>query len=341
MSDFYQTLGLNPESNEQEIKRAYRQLAMQYHPDKNKAVDANQRFVAIQEAYDFLMDPNLRFQYDHRLKNGFATYTSSANNFTETYQNQSFTPKDRKYHRGKKPPERDLEQTFNNFETKYFSDFSLDFYAIGRVVLLGIPGVIISFYFSAPYFYEDSFMDKGDLFITCPFITFHLFVLIDFFLPNTKHYALLTKVVNHPFSSWQELFLKTTSGSVTELNYHNIKNVDWYKDRMYVCKSPVDFSIVQQFQIRKSFLFRMKFNVYGIVDNELKNLNLNDYKKVILCVFTVLQAFLLFLILSENFIEPLFFILLLALQIYHINYFFASNKLSFRRSFHDILRWLE
>ena len=65
MSDFYQALGVQRSASDEEIKKAYRKLAMTYHPDRNNgAKDAEERFKAITEAYDVLRDPNKRALYD-------------------------------------------------------------------------------------------------------------------------------------------------------------------------------------------------------------------------------------------------------------------------------------
>ena len=47
--DYYKVLGLTREASEQEVKKAFRQLARQYHPDKNKADDAEEKFREIAE----------------------------------------------------------------------------------------------------------------------------------------------------------------------------------------------------------------------------------------------------------------------------------------------------
>lgn len=62
--DFYEVLGLKRGASADEIKRAYRKLARQLHPDVNKAPDAAQRFAEVQEAYDVLSDEERRKQYD-------------------------------------------------------------------------------------------------------------------------------------------------------------------------------------------------------------------------------------------------------------------------------------
>ncbi len=62
--DYYQTLGVAKDASAEDIKRAYRKLARQYHPDINKAPGAEARFKEIGEAHDVLKDPEKRAAYD-------------------------------------------------------------------------------------------------------------------------------------------------------------------------------------------------------------------------------------------------------------------------------------
>ncbi|RKD23988.1 molecular chaperone DnaJ [Ammoniphilus oxalaticus] len=62
--DYYDVLGLDRSSSEDEIKKAYRKLARKYHPDVNKADDAEDKFKEVKEAYDVLSDAEKRTMYD-------------------------------------------------------------------------------------------------------------------------------------------------------------------------------------------------------------------------------------------------------------------------------------
>lgn len=64
MSDFYQLLNVSRDAGDTDIKKAYRRLAMEYHPDRNSSPDAESTFKAITEAYEVLRDPEQRALYD-------------------------------------------------------------------------------------------------------------------------------------------------------------------------------------------------------------------------------------------------------------------------------------
>jgi len=72
VSDFYALLGVPREATEVEIKKAYRKLAMEYHPDRNSAPESEARFKEITEAYEVLRDPQKRAAYDRYGKAGVA-----------------------------------------------------------------------------------------------------------------------------------------------------------------------------------------------------------------------------------------------------------------------------
>jgi len=71
--DYYEVLGLGKDASEQEIKKAYRKMAMQYHPDKNQGDKSSEdKFKEISEAYEVLSDPQKRRTYDQFGHAGFS-----------------------------------------------------------------------------------------------------------------------------------------------------------------------------------------------------------------------------------------------------------------------------
>jgi curved DNA-binding protein len=85
--DYYQILGVPRNASEAQIKKAYRKLAMQYHPDRNPGKEqwANERFKEINEAFGVLGDPQKRKQYDQ-----FGTVGNIGDIFGSPYTRTTF-----------------------------------------------------------------------------------------------------------------------------------------------------------------------------------------------------------------------------------------------------------
>ncbi len=73
--DYYEVLGVPRDADQKAIKEAFRKFALRYHPDRNKAPDAGERFREIAEAYAVLSDPKKRAGYDSQGFAGVAGFT--------------------------------------------------------------------------------------------------------------------------------------------------------------------------------------------------------------------------------------------------------------------------
>jgi len=88
--DYYDVLGIGRQASGDEIKKAYRRLAREYHPDVNKKADAESRFKEINEAYEVLSDEHKRTTYDRfghaGTQGGFATDFSGFGGFGDIFE---------------------------------------------------------------------------------------------------------------------------------------------------------------------------------------------------------------------------------------------------------------
>jgi molecular chaperone DnaJ len=89
-SDYYEVLGVSKDASEDELKKAYRKLALQYHPDRNADPGAEAKFKEINEAYSILSDPDKRRRYDQVGPSGFS------NGASDPFRSSQMDPNDLK-----------------------------------------------------------------------------------------------------------------------------------------------------------------------------------------------------------------------------------------------------
>jgi DnaJ-class molecular chaperone len=82
MKNYYKILGIECDATKSQINKAYRKLALNYHPDKNKTKSAKKKFEQITEAYDILGDEEKRLEYDDYLDDQKTTSNIPSFNYT-------------------------------------------------------------------------------------------------------------------------------------------------------------------------------------------------------------------------------------------------------------------
>jgi curved DNA-binding protein len=121
--DYYKVLGVNKDASQDEIKRAFRKLAVKYHPDKNKDNKAaEEKFKAVNEANEVLSDPDKRKKYDQLGENW------------RQYENVGGSPGGQRPGAGRSGPfsyEGDLGDIFGQGGGSGFSDFFEQFFGRG------------------------------------------------------------------------------------------------------------------------------------------------------------------------------------------------------------------
>lgn len=129
--DYYNILGVNKDASQEEIKKAYRKLAVKYHPDKNpNDKKAEEKFKNISEAYEVLKDPATREKYD-RLGSNWKQYEQAG----QQGYGQGFDPfggfaGQSGYSRGRATQD-DFEGFFGGFGGSGFSEFFEQFFGGG------------------------------------------------------------------------------------------------------------------------------------------------------------------------------------------------------------------
>ena len=140
LQNHYQILGIEFNSNDSEIKKKYRELAMKFHPDKNHNIKSDEAFKMINLAYETLIDKERRQQYNEFLekknktikeKKKYSSYNMDSNssfdsynsfkNYQKNYDNYNYNSYSENFHSKKNDNYKTKNNTYNNY---YYDQYS-------------------------------------------------------------------------------------------------------------------------------------------------------------------------------------------------------------------------
>lgn len=127
VSDPYKTLGVDRKASDDEIKKAYRNLAKKYHPDKNRSTDAEERFKEIGAAYDLLKDVEKRELYDMQRAGDEERMSSARSKFHQSAHRSASTPRPGFSHHNRSTGQKYGSKTFTSAKFDDDDDENEDF----------------------------------------------------------------------------------------------------------------------------------------------------------------------------------------------------------------------
>ena len=107
--NYYQILNISKSASKDEIKKSYRKLAFEFHPDKNKSADAKEKFIQINLAHETLINDQLRSEYDLTLSQ------TENENFTSKRESEYYRKSEQEFRR---KAEEYANERFERFQKK-------------------------------------------------------------------------------------------------------------------------------------------------------------------------------------------------------------------------------
>lgn len=138
--NYYKALGVSLGATSGEIMKAFRKLALKYHPDRNKAENAHEMFIEITEAYEILNDDERRREYDTIYMMLFEKQKQDSEE-RDKYENDEFEEKRKQWEDiGRRKADEYTSVSFEEFARKYMKEISIGISYIPNLIAILIAG---------------------------------------------------------------------------------------------------------------------------------------------------------------------------------------------------------
>jgi Flp pilus assembly protein TadB len=134
MVDYYSILDISTSASEEEIRRAYRRKAKEYHPDVNNSEDAHHRFVLIQKAYQILNNPYSKSNYDSQRRGSDPLHS---------YQDWVARQRERQAQEARRKYQDQLKRKEEIRKSKLFYPYVVGLYVVSIAILAGCTAILI------------------------------------------------------------------------------------------------------------------------------------------------------------------------------------------------------
>jgi len=172
MIDYFAVLGLRSNATEAEIKKAYRVMALKYHPDKNPSPAAKEMFLKINEAYSYLMDADRRQSLVNRPKVSEKRKQEFYARKQQVYENWVKNERHKVYQQAQKA----AQTPYEKFEEKLITKMAIGFGKLFSLIILFISFMVIFMPWIA-YLTEEEPEKRISLFYVIVLSIFGLFFL--------------------------------------------------------------------------------------------------------------------------------------------------------------------
>lgn len=155
MKDYYKILELEFGADILTVKKAYRRLALKYHPDKNKELNASQKFIELTEAYEVLREPVKKSEYDSLYQAHYGTNTQEQ--YSEKSNQQTYQRKQQEWADfGREKAKEYSSIPFEEFARRILKEISVGAsYIPNAVAILFVGGGAIGMLAILPKAFED------------------------------------------------------------------------------------------------------------------------------------------------------------------------------------------